>query len=138
MALLAMCMLWRSISLELRHSVELFRNSRNMLKLKREPSSLHHDLIGGKSHKIMSDASRIATIISKQGKPFLKISMLNLVTFADIPDSVSKNTENHDKLGCEALQKLVSTRMVEKTEHLGSSNKEHLVVLQGCWGYCPH
>lgn len=81
----------------------------------RQPSSLHHELVGAKGAKNISFAAKIFNVLTKEGNPFLKTDMFNLVTFAVTPDSVSRNIENRDKLGKEALENFVSTRMVEKS-----------------------
>ena len=61
---------------------------------------------------------------NKQGKPFLESDMFNLVTFSVTPDNVCKNTENRDKLGQEALEKSISTRMVEQSVNFWDAQKK--------------
>ena len=51
--------------------------------------------------------------------------MFNLVTFAVTPANVCKNIENRDKLGREALEKFVSTRMVEQSVNFWDAQKKN-------------
>lgn len=81
----------------------------------RKSSSLHHEFIGDKSTKMTINAAKIVQILSKEGNPFLKNDMFNLMTFAVTPKSVSSDIEERDQLGRKALEKFVSTRMVDKT-----------------------
>ncbi len=81
----------------------------------RQPSSLHHEVVGTRGKNMLVNAAKIATIISKQGNPFSKTDMFNLMTFAIPTAVVCSNIEERDNLGQQALEKFVSTRMVEKT-----------------------
>ena len=49
---------------------------------RREPSSLHHEVVGRRSYMMTLNAAKIVKIISKQGNPFLKNNMFNIVRFA--------------------------------------------------------
>ena len=69
-------------------------------------------------------------VITRQRNPFLKDDIYNLVIFAVAPTNVTSNTENRDRLGRQALEKFASARMTEKTEILGLSKEEQLVLLQ--------
>ena len=81
----------------------------------RTASSLHHDIGSQKSTKLVSNAAKVADVLNIQGNPFVKEDMHNLVTFAAMPDYVSKYIENRYQLGRHALQKFIANRMVDKT-----------------------
>ena len=63
----------------------------------------------------MSNAAKVADVLNIQGNPFVKEDMYNLVTFAVMPDHVSKYIENRYQLGRDALEKFIANRMVDKT-----------------------
>ena len=92
----------------------------------RQASSLHHELVGAKGNRIISNAEIVSKVLTRQGNPFLKSDMFNLVTYAVTPDNMCKNhIENRDKLGREALEKFVSTRMVEKSVNFWDAQKKN-------------
>ena len=91
----------------------------------RQASSLHHERVGGKSSKMIMNASRLVDAVTKQGNPLKQRDMFNLVTFAVTPAEVSQNIESRDHLGNEALEKFVSTRMVDKTVHFWDPQKKN-------------
>ena len=65
----------------------------------RKPTSLHHELVGGKSEKIPETVTKLVNVLTMQGNPFLKTDVFNLVTFEVAPSNISKNIEDRDKLG---------------------------------------
>lgn len=81
----------------------------------RRTTSLHHELTSGKGTRLIQNAVKLVNAISKQGNPFEESDMFNLMTFAVTPSEVGQNIEQRDKLGREALEKFVTSRMVEKT-----------------------
>ena len=81
----------------------------------RQATSLHHELTGGKGTRLIQNAAKLVDAINKQGNPFEESDMFNLMTYAVPPIEVSQNIEQRDKLGREALEKFVTSRMVEKT-----------------------
>jgi len=91
----------------------------------RQPSSLHRELTGSNSSKLISNAANFVTIITRQGNPFLKDDTFNLVTFVVVPENVCSNIEECDKLGREALEKFVSDRMIDKSINFGDAQKKN-------------
>jgi len=91
----------------------------------RQSSSLHHELTGSKSSKIIANAANIVRVITRQGSPFLKDDMFNLVTFAVVPENVCINIEERNKLGREALEKFVSDRMIDKSVNFRNAQKKN-------------
>ena len=91
----------------------------------RQASSLHHERVGGKSSKMIMNASRFVDAVTKQENPLKQRNMFNLVTFAVTPAEVSQNIESRDHLGNEALEKFVSTRMVDKTVNFWDPQKKN-------------
>ena len=91
----------------------------------RQPSSLHHEEFGEKGSRMIANAAKIMKVVTRQGNPFLKDDMYNLVTFAVVPSNVASDIENHDRLGRQALEKFVSTRMTEKTVKFWDSQKKN-------------
>ena len=77
--------------------------------------SIHHGIGRQKSTKLVSNATKVVDVLNIQGNPFVKKDMHNLVTFAVIPDYVSKYIENRYQLGRDALKKFIANRMVDKT-----------------------
>ena len=63
----------------------------------------------------MNNVAKVADVLNIQGNPFVKEDMHNLVTFAVMPDYVSKYKENRYQLGKDALKKFNANRMVDKT-----------------------
>ena len=80
----------------------------------RKPTSVHHELVGGKSEKIPETVTKLVNVLAMQGNPFLETDVFNLVTFPVAPSNISKNIEDHDKLGRTALETFMSNRMVDK------------------------
>ena len=91
----------------------------------RQPSSLHHEVVGEKGSRMIVNAAKMTNIIKRQGNPFLKDDMYNLVTFAVVPSNVTSNIENRDWLGRQALEKFVSARMTEKTVNFWDLQKKN-------------
>ena len=80
----------------------------------RKPTSLHHELVRGKSEKILETVTILVNVLTMQGNPFLKTDVFNLVTFAVAPSNINKSIEDCDKLGRPALETFISNRMVDK------------------------
>lgn len=92
---------------------------------RRQPSSLHHEVFGEKGSRMTANAAKIIKVITRQGYPFLKDDMYNLVTYAVVPSNVTSNIENRDILGKQALEKFVSTKMTKKTVKFWDSQKKN-------------
>lgn len=88
-------------------------------------SSIHHEVVGEKSHKLLVNAAKIIKTITKQGNPFLKSDMFNLVTFAVVPANICCDIEDRDNFGREALERFVTTRMIEQTIKFWDSQKKN-------------
>ncbi|XP_033114878.1 uncharacterized protein LOC117115272 [Anneissia japonica] len=91
----------------------------------RQPSPLHHELKGNKSLKMMENAAKLVDVLAKEGNPFQQTDMFNLVTFVVTSNEVGQTIANRDKLGKDAFDKFVSTRMVEKTVHFWDPQKKN-------------
>ncbi len=91
----------------------------------RNPSSLHHEFAGERASKLVANASKLVQGITKQGNPFLKSDMSNLVTFAVPPDNIIHNIQERDALGRKALEKFVTSRMTEETVPFWDSQKKN-------------
>jgi len=91
----------------------------------RQPSSLHREHTRSKSSKLIANAANIVRVITRQGNPFLKDDMFNLVTFVVVPENVCSNIEQRDKLGTEAMEKFVSDRMINKSVNFWDAQKKN-------------
>jgi len=91
----------------------------------RQPSSLHHEVVGSKSENLIKNSASIIKAITRQGNPFLNTDICNLITFAVAPSNVCGNVEDRGKLGRQALEKFVSTRMIEKTVKFWDPQKKN-------------
>ncbi|KAJ8040903.1 hypothetical protein HOLleu_15346 [Holothuria leucospilota] len=94
----------------------------------RQPSTLHHETVGEKSTQMIKYAADVVDVITKQGNPFMQSDMFNLVTYAVTPAKVAKNIEDRDNLGREALEKFVSSRMIEHTTGFWDSQKKNNIT----------
>ena len=108
---------WKSNSSYPQAFIDWCMNSRSMNeRIKtRTAFSLHHDIGNQKSTKLVSNVANVADVLNIQGNPFVKEDMHNLVTFAVMPDYVSKYIENRYQLGRDAHKKFIANRMVDKT-----------------------
>ena len=92
----------------------------------RTASSLHHDIGSQKNMKMLSNAAKVADILNIQlGNPFVKEDMHNVVTFVVMPDYVSNDIKNSDKLGRDALEKFIANRMTDKTVEFWNPQKNN-------------
>ncbi|KAJ8034055.1 hypothetical protein HOLleu_24474 [Holothuria leucospilota] len=96
----------------------------------RQPSTLHHETVGEKSTQMIKYAADVVDVITKQGNPFMQSDMFNLVTYAVTPAEVAKNIEDRDNLGREALEKFVSSRMIEHTTGFWDSQKNNITFFK--------
>ncbi|KAJ8046467.1 hypothetical protein HOLleu_05142 [Holothuria leucospilota] len=94
----------------------------------RQPSTLHHETVGEKSTQMIKYAADVVDVITMQGNPFMQSDMSNLITYAVTPAKVAKNTEDRDNLGREALEKFVSSRMIEHTTGFWDSQKKNNIT----------
>ena len=74
---------------------------------------------------MIANTAKVMKVITRQGNPFLKDDMYNLVTFAVAvaPSNVTSNIENHDKPGRQVLEKFVFTRMTKTVKFWDSQKK---------------
>ena len=54
--------------------------------------------------------------------------MYNIIPFAVITSNINSNIEKHDRLGRQALEKFVSTRMTERTVKFWDSSEIDFLV----------
>ena len=91
----------------------------------RMKSSVHHEAIGEKSSRILINAAKIIKIITEQGNAFLKSDMFNLATFAVVPENICRDIKDRDNFARMALDRFVTTRMIEKTTNFWDSQKKN-------------
>ena len=93
-------------------------------------NSVHHEAIGGNGSRLLNNAVKIIESMTEQCNLFLKTDMFNLATFAVVPENTCRDIEDRDNFGGMAMDKFVTTRMIEKNNQLleFSKEKESLIL----------
>lgn len=90
-----------------------------------ENRSIHHESFGGKGCKIINAAAKLSNALSKEGNPFLKSDLHNLMTFSVPPQKITHDTLNRDNIGRDAFEKFVDQRLVSRNVKFWDSQKRN-------------
>jgi hypothetical protein len=91
----------------------------------RDEIALHHESFGGRRCKLARNAMMLSKVLSRQGNPFGKQDLHNLMTFALSTPDVEHDIIHRDDLGKELLKTFVDERLVTLTVSVFGHHKRN-------------